>query len=468
MRINTATFSFTSSASNKHLRFTARLSRLGISAYFTRSFHRKRTVSAVSQMFKLLQTALGVWFNSDKGSSTISSYVNLPTVYTHPAKLCVRASSSNGIEVRVGRLPHACSVHIPRSALKACPVLRARLVQGYKVMNADPVVFEIILDYLDCSSLLGLLRPSARSPLTQLTGSSGKMLKLAKAWHLADMLDDMQLQNKLVDTYRVLYLELLNAREKIPLEHEPFVYLQDSIGTHTKIEKFIIDFFAGLTRYTCDFSAEELLPFRHDIAQSLKLRRAQLVVQKRSGDMIASGSTCFHVSKLDKTRHATLHVIIPTRVPSGTDLNSLSSQRGCSASTLSSSVYPPGMPRAPISATSLICGRGHRVRLSLPGITSITGQPEVLVSRTMMHALQSTFGTAIRPSHTRPVSLMTSRPGRAPFMDYKPMTRRQRTDVASDDDSSDEDTGYRLFPPPLPPLRYDSGEIFGSSVTRDR
>ncbi|KAI4664035.1 uncharacterized protein J4E79_003535 [Alternaria viburni] len=140
-------------------------------------------------------------------------------------------------------------------------------------MNTDADVFEIILDYLGSSSLIRRLRPSAKNPLKQLTGSCDTMLKLAKAWCLADMIDDVRLQNKLVDTYRAFYLELLDAQAQIPLEHEPFLYLENHIGTHTKIEKFMIDFFAGLTRDTGDFSAEELLPFRHDVAQSLKLRR---------------------------------------------------------------------------------------------------------------------------------------------------------------------------------------------------
>jgi hypothetical protein len=190
-------------------------------------------------------------------------------------------------------------------------------------MNADAIVFEVVLEYLDSSGLWGQLRRNVRDPLTQLTSGCDRMLKLAKAWHLADMLDDMRLQNKLIDAYRVLYLELLNAHTRIPLDHEPFLYLESHLGTHTKIEKFVIDFFAGLARYTGGFSTEELLPFRHDVAQALKVRHAQLVVRGKSGDLIATGNTCFNVTKLDATRHTPLHVIKPTRVPSRTDLNSL-------------------------------------------------------------------------------------------------------------------------------------------------
>mgnify|MGYP007098525831 CR=1 FL=1 len=123
-----------------------------------------RTSSTVAQMYKLLKATFGFRSDFDEQSSTSSS-----------------ASSSNGIEVRVGRRPHARFVHISRSALKACPVLRARLVQGCNVTNADAVVFEFVLEYMNSSGMLGQLRPNARNPLTQLTGSCDMMLKLAKA-----------------------------------------------------------------------------------------------------------------------------------------------------------------------------------------------------------------------------------------------------------------------------------------------
>ncbi|KAI4650341.1 hypothetical protein J4E93_002697 [Alternaria ventricosa] len=256
-----------------------------------------------------LEATLGDRSHFNGRYSTSSSNTDIPTVYTSPAKARIRTPVTNDIEVRVGKPPHARFIQIPGSALKACPVLRARLVQGCRIMNTDAAVFEIILDYMGSSTLLRRLRPSAKTPLKQLTGSCDAMLKLAKAWHLADMLDDVRLQNKLVDTYRAFYLELLDAHAQIPLEHEPFRYLEDHIGTHTKIEKFMIDFFAGLTRHTGDFSAEELLPFRHDVAQSLKLRRAQLVVLRLSDDLIATGNACFNLFII-KARLLNIYIVI--------------------------------------------------------------------------------------------------------------------------------------------------------------
>ena len=143
-------------------------------------------------MFKFLKAALSARSGSDEQTSTTSTTSS--------------ASNGSGIDIRVGRPPR--SLHVPRSALRACPILRQRLVQGSSIINVDPVVFEVIIDYLSNSSVLGKFR--ARNPLERLIGSSDMMLKLAKAWHIADMLDLISLQNKLVDTYRGLYLRLLN------------------------------------------------------------------------------------------------------------------------------------------------------------------------------------------------------------------------------------------------------------------
>lgn len=337
-------------------------------------------------------------------------------------------------------------------------------------MNTDAAIFEIILSYLGSSGLLRRLRPSTQNPLKQLTSTRGTMLKLAKAWHLADMLGDLRLQNKLVDTFRAFYLELLDAHAQIPLEHEPFLYLEDHIGTHTKIEKFIIDFFAGLSRYMGEFSAEELLPFRHDVALSLKLRRTQLVVLKLSDDMIATSNSCFNVSDLDMTKHATLYITMPIKVSSSTDLDSSSSKRGYSTSKSSSLVSLPITSRAHISVKSLICGRGYRMRPSLPKTTTLTGQSEVLMSHMLMSASQPNSGAAIRPSHTRSVSRMNSPQNGALLMGHRPITRRRRIVLGLGDDSSDEDTVDDLFPPklpPLPPLPRSIGELFRASITID-
>ncbi|KAF1836737.1 hypothetical protein BDW02DRAFT_614377 [Decorospora gaudefroyi] len=377
-------------------------------------------------MLNFLKMALGPRPTLDRRSSSSSAL-----------------SNGSGLDIRVGKPPHARPLNISRSALKACPVLRARLGQGSTIMNADPVVFEIILDYLDSSGFLEMVRPNSQNPLEYLIGGSDMMLKLAKAWHIADMLDLMHLQNKLVDTYRILYLKLLNSRIRMPLDREPFTYLRNHMGTHTKLEKFLIDIYAGLARYDGNFSVEELDDLPNDIAQSLKQRRAQLVVQGNFDDRIAIGDACFKVSKSDETRRTSLHVTPPPPLRS-TSNGSLRPQSGYTVSTVCSMHSPPlSPPTTPISSTSMGYIGGHRVRLSLSGITSISGQPDVLVSPSALPAVWSTFGTAMRPARTRSTSTTTLLQSRAPFMDRAALASARQLDTDADGDSSDDETSQR-------------------------
>lgn len=380
-------------------------------------------------MFKLFRETFSFRFDFDENSSTSTS------------------SSNNGdIEVQVGRLPNAGLVHVPRTALRTCRVLRTSLVHGCRIKNTDALVFEVILAHFNVNGSLGRLRPNIRNPLTQLTGGCDRMLKLAKAWHLADMLDDVRLQNKLIDVYRILYLELLNANTRVPLDYEAFIYLESHLGTHTKMEKFMIDFFAGLSRYTGEFSAQELLPFRPDVSRALKVRRAQLVVQGSFVDLIATGNTCFNVIKSDATTHSSLQVTKPTRLSLSAGLNSLPLRHSLSTSSLSSLVSLPVSSTTAISSASPTCDRRHQRRLSLLGTTSINEQPEVCLSGTLASIFQSAIGATLCPCHTRSVSLTTPTSSRAPFMAKKAVPFRQQVHIASEDDSSDDDIAYDIFP----------------------
>jgi len=107
------------------------------------------------------------------------------------------------------------------------------------------------------------------------------------------------------------------------------------------------------------------------------------------------------------------------------------------------------------------------MRLPLPGTTSLAGQSEVMVSQTLISALQPNLVAALRPPYTRSVSLMASPPSGAPFAGYRPVARCRQTVSGSDDDSSDEDTDYDLFPPRLAPLPRNLSELFGTSITTD-
>jgi hypothetical protein len=323
-------------------------------------------------------------------------------------------------------------------------------------MNVDPVVFEVIVDYLNNTGFMGKLR--SRNPLERLIGGSDMMLRLAKAWHIADMLDLMSLQNKLVDTYRALYLRLLNSRTRMPLDREPFLYLAAHVATFSKIETFMIDFYAGLGRNRGELRVDELQALPEDIAREIKYRRARLAVQGNIGDRIVIGSDCFKVRKLNDNKYTTLHVVAPiavtaSAVPPGDSVVSSPAprtRRRWSISSLTTLLSPSSSksPSSPTSSPSTTLGRniGHRARMSLPGITSTSGDPEVMVARALAPILESAFSN--RPTATRSVSMMTMLPSRAPFAHYVPVTPRRQREMDADSDSSEPEE--YLFPPRLP------------------
>ncbi|KAF1841277.1 uncharacterized protein K460DRAFT_399091 [Cucurbitaria berberidis CBS 394.84] len=363
-------------------------------------------------------------------------------------------SSTESLDIRVGKPPHARAVHIPQCALRACTTLRQQCGQGSTIINADPIVFEVILEYLDGNGLFGKMRPYGQNPLEQLVGGSDQMLKLVKAWHLAEMLNLPHLQNKLIDTFRVLYAGLLKSRIRMPLCPEPFVYLRNHMSYHTKVEKFLVDFYAGLARFGEDFRAEEFQAIPKDIAQHLRHRRAYLVKQGRYGDRIARGDSDFNVSKSDDTQRTMLQVSPSLVPPTESILVRPSSRRAFSASTLPSmrprSPIPPSSPRLHGQQNSQ--NRGHRTRLSLPSITNVTGHPEIFVPRGLIHTLQSTQGANPRPKQPDSSPVMTSPSNRAPFMDSSPSRYRRQSQMMADDSSSDDGSVYDLFFENLPAL----------------
>lgn len=323
-------------------------------------------------------------------------------------------------------------------------MLRANIVRGCHILNADPFVFEVILEYLESRRGLNRLRWISHNPLTKLALGTGMILRLVKAWHIAHMLDNIVLQNKLVDTFREAYLHCLESSNRISIESEPFMYLQDHLGTHTKIEKFIIDFYAGVARIGDDFSDEELQPLSQDIARTLKHRRTQLVVRGSTDDLIANHDDCFNVNVLDQTIRSQLQVVRPyVHASVSTSIVQQQSRCGLSAS--------PTSPSPTTMTTFEPNGTDHHVRLSLPGITSINGQADILVSRTLLPVLQSNFGIAVRPTRQRRYSMMTMLPNRAPFMNLRPISSRRRASVLSEESSSDGETKYGLFPARLTP-----------------
>jgi hypothetical protein len=56
------------------------------------------------------------------------------------------------------------------------------------------------------------------------------------------------------------------------------------------------------------------------------------------------------------------------------------------------------------------------------------------------------MGATLCSCHTRSVSRTTPISSRAPFMAKKPVPFRQQAHIASEDDSSDDDIAYDIFP----------------------
>jgi hypothetical protein len=330
-------------------------------------------------------------------------------------------------------------------------MLRRRLVQGSTIKNVDPVVLEVIIDYLNNTGIMAKFR--ARNPLERLIGGSDTMLKLAKAWHIADMLDLIALQNKLVDTYRVLYLKLLNTCTRMPLDREPFAYLINRAGAHTICEDFLVDFYAGLAPHGEEFQPEELQALPEHVGLAIKHQHARL--QGTLGDKIMLNHSCFKVNKVNEHKITKLHVIAPISIPPNTDITSSPTRRGWSISSLTTLLSPsssmsPSLPTSSNQPTTAR-GLGHRVSMSLPGITSISGDPEVMVSRALAPILESALAQTNRPTHGRSHSMVTMLPSRAPFMDHVPVTPRRQREMDADSDSSEpeEEPACKLFAPSM-------------------
>ncbi|KZM23923.1 hypothetical protein ST47_g4954 [Ascochyta rabiei] len=169
---------------------------------------------------------------------------------------------------------------------------------------------------LECSSILETLGFRASDHLHELISDNNALLNLAKAWHVCDLLEMPGLQNKLLGTYRGHYLRCLKNHIRLPLDPEPFAYLRDNIGNHTKAERFIVDFHAGLMQTESRFEPMIFSSLPNDIVINIKDRWQQLSgkVRKDSflpelgNDRIADGISNYKVGKNDNTRHSVMQV----------------------------------------------------------------------------------------------------------------------------------------------------------------
>ncbi|PSN62277.1 hypothetical protein BS50DRAFT_680521 [Corynespora cassiicola Philippines] len=297
--------------------------------------------------------------------------------------------------VIVGKGSEEKTITIPNAARKACSFIREVLVNGAKIPNADPVIFQTIMDSLDPGSLFDKMRASTPNPLERLLSGSGndQLLNFVKGWHIAHGLGLIDLQNRIVDMYRELYQQYLHDRLYIVPTPEVFEYLHDRVGHHSPAEKFLIDFYGGLYRY-CDPSAvKELLPLPDEIAQPIIERWESTAQLGASADRIVRNSLRFKMDKSDRiVRHGTLAVVPPTESRSASPaIQPAESVQSKRTRTMSEPILTSLLSKSPSS-------RKNRVRISVPGIESVNGQREVLVEPTLVPKLmKSTGAESIKP-----------------------------------------------------------------------
>lgn len=229
----------------------------------------------------------------------------------HRSSTCV-----DGIDVQIGRRPHARTVRISQAALSTVPTLQRQLCDGAGIVNADPDVFEIVLQYIEWNWFLAYIRLGKRNPLIQMIGGADPMLTLAKAWHIGHMLDLLEMQNELIEMFSNIYRRLLTNREQMRPDPAPFSYVRNHVGNFTRCEKFLIDFYAGLATYRGPFGFEELECLPEEIASALCLRRSSILMNQSGKDRILQGRLgYFKVSSFDCTRYSGLQVARPSAAP---------------------------------------------------------------------------------------------------------------------------------------------------------
>jgi hypothetical protein len=235
-------------------------------------------------MLEFLRRTFSFDTNSYRRLSSGSMYAH-PTSHRNFTNGVYRVPK-DGIHVQVGKPPSAQIIHISAAALRESSVLQQQLSQGVRIVNVDPVIFKVALQYIERSGFFAWLRPFAKNPFDQLLGGSDEIVDLVKAWHLAYMLDLPRMQNRVMDTLITCYKQSLKSGIRRSLCYDPWHHLRKFIGNHQKCERFLFDFYAGLSVYGEDFRPEELEQLPPDIANKLQTRRACMAVDKRLVDRV--------------------------------------------------------------------------------------------------------------------------------------------------------------------------------------
>jgi hypothetical protein len=216
----------------------------------------------------------------------------------------------------------------------------------------------------------------------------------------------------------------------------PTDFVHRPLGYHSRCEKFLVDFYAGLAHYSGEFRSKELKELPEDIARELQLTRT-IIVFYPWNDRVIPGDSCFKVSSYDNTRPVTLQVSMPRAHSAATALAPSSSELVRSRSrSLSWTTYFTG--RRPT-----VSSRRHRARLSRPLSTEMRRDPSETVLRVLEPALQAPFWPASYRSRasSRP-STTTILSARAPAMDTGTTSRRGLGRTALEDELTEESLRY--------------------------
>lgn len=362
-----------------------------------------------------------------------------------------RCLPADGIEVHVGKRSDRRTFRVPQSTLEANSTLYSLLFHEAIVVNVDPHIFEIALEFLEQNISPALRRRGAPSPFNKLTGGNKMMLDLVKAWHLGEMLGLPAMQNELIETFSARYRHMLRGHACMSVSPEPFKYLRDNMGNWTKCEAFVIDFLAGLASNGDEILIERVLGNFPDVVQALHIVRHGLKSNERP-DSIKEGTTLFKVSSFDYTRPCTpLRVLRPAR-PASPSI-------GCERGLMRSASSPTILSASRQNRASVDC-EGYRPRLSLSTIPDLERGPSGAMSQRRGSTMRSPRRPPFSPRQsTRPPSICSIHsPASFSSSDTLFRVRPEGTDP-DDDPSDDECFVYDVFPPEDVRSRQDSHQV---------
>ncbi|KAF1993205.1 hypothetical protein P154DRAFT_583028 [Amniculicola lignicola CBS 123094] len=322
-----------------------------------------------------------------------------------PSRSIWSSPNSKDLRVTVRRDHLEESLSISSRALKACPALKDELTDGSIILNFDPLVFRIIVEYLD----------NGRG-LDRLIQGPQILLSFAKAWHIARVLELSEVLNRLIDIFRQEYIRLLHNELQIEADGEPFIELRNYIGLYTAAEKFLVDFHAGIWRREKDVS-ERLERMPPDIGRHIEEQWKCLVDSDGAQDRILHVSDYF---KLDKKKLKERRWRLYTKPPTVVSRPS-SSRLGTSPSLVHTANHEDHTLSHSQSTNSLM----GRMKVRLEGIFSVNGEPVVLAEPRVIPDLMETF---------RPDSAVSDR---APFMPPTLEEGRRRAKEMAEEDSTD-------------------------------